>query len=175
MHDDGGEQAEPDLLESNVQRTVAGFSPRALLNARRAAGWSIAELAVVSGVPSTVLAGWERGAHQPTVTRLRAAAEALGLEVRDLLRASAADGGTLTDLRVARGLSLVEAAKAAGIHDSTLSRAERGAPLTERVQLALAAAYQCSESEIGEAWALGREAIARRLRAKPRSTDELGG
>jgi transcriptional regulator with XRE-family HTH domain len=146
-----------------VQRGVSGFSPSALRNARRHAGWTVNELAVVSGVSSSVLSSWERGGHQPTITRLRQVAEALGVEIADLLGPSASRRSTLTDLRIASGLTLEDVAARAGIHHTTISRAETGGAMSARTLAALAETYDATETEIERAWQRSRREVLRRL------------
>ncbi len=158
---------EADGMEERVQRTVESFSPGALRTARRRRHWSHEDLADASGVSATTIGTWERGEARPTVTNLAAVAGALRLSVADLVRPSAG-APTLTDYRVACGLTLAAAGASAGFSTATVSRAENAhGRLTDRVITALARTYKVTEQEIEAAWARSSRARLARLREQP--------
>ena len=141
--------------EDAMRRGVRGFSPAALRAARQRAGWDRDALADASGVGASTIGGWERGTNEPTAARLHLVADALGIGVADLLRPSTRP--TLAALRTGQGLPLEAAARAAGISAATLSRAENGrGDISPRTLTSLSRAYGLDESEIEEAWRLGR-------------------
>jgi transcriptional regulator with XRE-family HTH domain len=154
-------------MEDWVQRTVETFSPNALRAARRRRKWSLDDLADVSGISATSLGAWERGAARPTVTNLATVAAALDLAVSDLLRQRAGTP-TLTDYRVAVGLTVAAAADTAGLSATSVARAENAqGRLTDRIITGLSNAYGVTEEEIEQAWNRTRRERLARLRKTP--------
>ena len=157
-HDDQGR------AEEWVQRTVVGFSPSALQAARGRLGWSRDDLAAASGLGATTIGTWERGEVQPTVPSLAAVARALKLRIADLL-STQARSESLTQFRVAFGLTIQQVADQAGFSTATISRAESGSGrLTDRVAAALAGVYDVSEADIEDAWQAAHDDRIARLR-----------
>jgi transcriptional regulator with XRE-family HTH domain len=158
-HSDNGEP-----VEEHVRQRVQGFSGAALRTARKRRGWSQADLAAAAGVAEGSVAAWENGASAPTVSRLRLAADALGLTVADLI-SPGRSAPTLARLREAAGLTLVEAAALAGISKSTLYRAERGyAQLTDERVAALSRIYAVTVDELRRAEAATQRELAQKIR-----------
>lgn len=62
--------------------------PRAIRNARVAAGLSQAELAAKLGVAPSTVAGWELGTHSVRSTRFRMLARVVGVDVTTLFEAA---------------------------------------------------------------------------------------
>jgi transcriptional regulator with XRE-family HTH domain len=85
------------------------------------------------------------------------------VDIADLLRPSALRRSTLTDLRIASGLTLEEAASVAGVHHTTISRAEIGGAMSARTLAALAETYGMTESDVERAWQRTRRDVLRRL------------
>jgi len=75
--------------------TAAGrpqFSPDALREFRRAADLTQRELADLLWCRLMTVSDWERGLSAPQPANLRALAQALGVEIRDLLKDTASAG-----------------------------------------------------------------------------------
>jgi transcriptional regulator with XRE-family HTH domain len=137
-------------------RFVAGrkVDGGALRKARQDAGLTLREVAAVVGVASGARVGmWERGLEQPNARFIPLLAKAVNLPMTALLVGEGRNSG-LIDLRLARGLSGVELAEAAGLSKMTYYRLEHGvgtrAP--DRSTLAaLASALNVSSDDVAEA------------------------
>jgi transcriptional regulator with XRE-family HTH domain len=109
-------------------RFVAGrkVDGGALRKARLNAGLTLRGVASVVGVASGARVGmWERGLEQPNARFVPLLAKAVNLPVTALLAGVGRKPG-LIDLRLARGLSGVELAEAAGVSKMTYYRLEQG-------------------------------------------------
>jgi transcriptional regulator with XRE-family HTH domain len=109
-------------------RFVAGrkVDGGALRKARLNAGLTLREVAAVVGVASGARVGmWERGLEQPNARFIPMLANAVKLPTTALLVGEGRNPG-LIDLRLARGLSGVELAEAAGVSKMTYYRLEQG-------------------------------------------------
>ncbi len=85
----------PDVNDTHGEREHGSSGRRAvgvlLREARAAGGWTLAQVAGRAGMAASYLSMIENGrvAHPPSVARLRALAEALGIDPRPLLEAAA--------------------------------------------------------------------------------------
>jgi transcriptional regulator with XRE-family HTH domain len=140
-------------------RRVAFVSGRrvdggALRKARRNAGLTLREVAVVVGVASGARVGaWERGLEQPNARFIPLLAKAVNLPAAALLVGEGRKP-RLNDLRLARGLSGVELASAAGLSKMTYYRLEHGVSNRipeDRTLAALASALGVSKDVVVEA------------------------
>lgn len=138
---------------------IRAFDPSAMRAAREAKGWSRGRLAVVLGVSPVAVAKWERGSSTPEPPRLRALAEALGIEPGTLLVTASSDW-TLADYRVVRGLHQVDVTRDHQVTPTRLSSLELGyeAPRPDELD-ALAAAYDTTADELEAAWQRGRDRL----------------
>lgn len=131
---------------------------------RRAAGLLQTELAAKLGTSDRRVGEWERGQAQPQPRYLVAAAQALGVEVLELLDVDAHDPPLLA-LRLSAGLTLHQLAAASGIAVTTYVRLEngngRGEPGPEMAQ-ALAAGLGVTSDRVGQAIARSRAEHTRR-------------
>jgi transcriptional regulator with XRE-family HTH domain len=90
-------------------------------------GWSQHALSVEVGVQgAAAVSAWERGAATPRPSTLLRVAEVLGVHAVELLAVDREQGLTIRELRVSRGMSLQELAKAVNASSSTVRRWENG-------------------------------------------------
>lgn len=119
----------------------------------------MADLAERAQVSAGTVKAWESGRRTPTAAGLRRLADALGVEVDDLLDASV----RLRDLagvRSAAGLDRTAAARALGFSERTLRRIEAGEMLPPD-PVAMGALYGVSQAELAEAARLTARSGAR--------------
>lgn len=161
----------PDSSEPTQEVRVARsgvhtFSPAALRRRRELRGFTIGELASLSGVSQASLSNWEAGKVTPTPGNLAAVARALGTEIANLAPVRAALI-RMADLRHQAGLSQDEVAATAGVSRATITNVEAGATRPRPATVAaLAAAYAITEGDLTAVWERTHEARMARLRAR---------
>jgi transcriptional regulator with XRE-family HTH domain len=145
---------------------VHAFSPAALRRRRELRGFTISEVASLSGVSQASLSSWEAGKVVPTPGTLAAVAAALGTTVADLAPVRAAQV-RMADLRHQAGLSQDQVAALIGTSRGTVTNIEAGArrPQPETFT-ALAHAYDTTEDVIVDVWDRTNTARMTRLRAR---------
>lgn len=121
------------------------------------------DLAVKLGLSGGALVSkWEHGTHAPRADLMYPLAHALGVEITDLLPASAVGAPNLRDLRVAASLSVRRLSEVTRIPASTLAEWEsgRGArQLSEASAVVVADALDVDASVVHRAF---RESLSRR-------------
>ncbi len=122
-----------------TRRILKGFDPKALTEARVAAGLSQSDLARIANVSLTSLRDWEKGHRTPQVDRLALVAQVLRVPMSALVKVPDA-ARTLADLRILAGLTQPELGKAAGISTTAVGALER-AEVGLTAQRATALAY----------------------------------
>ena len=129
-----------------MSRGVAGFSGSMARRSRLSTGMTADQLAIRIGVAEQTVLRWERREAFPTADHLQALAEALDLDIADLMpRRKAMADPSLRDLRQLRGLTIRVAAERSDISASALVRLERGvSPLRDTAAAALALLYSVS-------------------------------
>ena len=166
---------------------------------RAARGLSMSALAARAGVGQGTLSRWESGRNQPRLPELAAVLDALGATDAERKRAvslveaprarlflrgiekgpegiegapEGTGGDLLRAMRMRRGWTLAEAAGAAGVNTSTLSRWERGETWPSGDQLhALCYALGAHEEEV-VALTCGRFSLASAVQGLPLSVEE---
>lgn len=114
--------------------------------------WTEADLARKSGVSVQTIRNWECDRSQPTVDKLRAVAQALGVGMDQLVKVSE-HKRHLSDLRVLAGLTQPEAAKEAGISTGFYADVERAeAALTDQIAKRLATIFATDAETVRAAW-----------------------
>ena len=129
--------------------SVPGFNLAALRQLRLERGFSLAKMAVLVGVQPETIRNWERGAHSPGPQRARAIAQALSVDIKEILSSSSL---TLADFRALAGTTQNQAAEELGIPGSLLSAFEQGViPPPEMLLMKMAKIYEISEQEVHQA------------------------
>ncbi|WP_426450226.1 helix-turn-helix domain-containing protein [Paenibacillus sp. S-38] len=150
----------PEEIQALVQPPIDGIQPLAapppgfqgsgqsIRSIRERRGWSCAEAASRTALPSDLLRAWEQGEAAPTLTQLLQLAEGLSVSVDELLLGNPQQSGQarapgrlpqgmnsladrLTYLRTARRLSRSDAAAEMGFSYSELTSYENGYRLPE--------------------------------------------
>ncbi len=143
---------------------VRRFSPSRLQQARTRSKLSLEQLALVAGVEKSTIGHWETGLTQPSTENLLAVAQALKVQVADLVPIPAGDLRP-ADLRNRVGLTRVVAAASVGITHGTLGTFERGARrLGQDAVVRLAELYGVATEELTECWQRERDARIRLFR-----------
>ncbi len=142
-----------------------GFSPAVLRRHRNQKSYSLADLATLSGVSAATIGAWETNRSRPSPRTLAAVAEALGVQVADLVPVKENDV-LMSDLRFQVGLTQHQLAKLTGITTAVLFAIESGhrAPDDEQLQ-GLADALRVDPPWLATVWARTRDARIARLRA----------
>jgi len=153
--------------EVNVAKSgVHAFSPAALRRRRELKGFTISEVASLSGVSQATLSNWEAGKVVPTPGNLASVARALGAEVADLAPVHAARL-RMADLRHQAGLNQDQVAAIIGVSRGTITNIEAGATRPQPGALTdLANAYGTNGDLLIEVWERTRAARMARLRAR---------
>lgn len=139
------------------RRGVRGFNARALIDARRASGLSLGDLARLADVSDAAIHHWETGHAAPQVDSLRRVTSALGLAIADVLDLSV-DECSLVDLRSMAGVTQSEAAEQLGITAAALSKLERAQTrLTEGRADQLASLYGVAARHVADGWERARQ------------------
>lgn len=146
-----------------MARGVETFDGTALRRYRLRARLTADELAGLLGVSESTVLRWETASTKPTVINVKAAADALGIDVAVLMPRPARTSG-VRELRQLAGLSLVEAARQAGVSPTTLGRIERGSiKLSRESSLALCSTYGVSREELASSLEVSSRGRARRI------------
>lgn len=133
-------------------RTLRGFDPTRLIEARRASGMSRSDLARIADVPYNSLRRWEVGEADPTLDSLERVATALEVEVGQIAVIPEVER-TLQYWRALRGLSQQDVAAAVNTSTSSYSRLERGeSVLSTSAQQRLSEVLGISENAVALAW-----------------------
>lgn len=141
-------------MTGSRRRGAPGFSAERMAQARRGVGLTQEQLAKSLGISRVMVLACENGERAPSPKMLIAIAEALHVQPRWLLCATATP--TLAQLRFSSGLVLGAVAKVLEISDHAVSRLERGlSPLGEQRATALAALYGVSIDQVKAAYELG--------------------
>jgi transcriptional regulator with XRE-family HTH domain len=131
---------------------VRVFDPAALVQARRAVGWTQAQLADAVGAYKANVAAWETGRVRPSPGTVARIATTLGVDPFRLT-IGVRTPPLLADLRERRGWSQVELAGRIGVPRSSYSLLERGGlVLRGEVRAALAEALDITEEDISAAY-----------------------
>lgn len=138
----------PAALTPPYGDSVLARDPRALREARRAAGWSGARLAKAIGVSPAAIGHLETGHYKWTSLRTaKGISERVGMDITALFDTSALGltvfGREMRDARAARGLSRAVLAAEVGLSPGTIEQLENGTRVllwrdpAERIALAL--------------------------------------
>lgn len=147
------------------RRGAPDFDPARLRAAREHAELTQVALAAAVGAHPSEYGEWESGRRVPRVETVAALARALQLNPLDLVAIDEDEPRTLQHLRIAAGLSQVDAAAKAGLNRTTYSMLERGEiiKLSSKDAASIAAALGTEVASIREAH--GVRAAARRTPA----------
>lgn len=133
-------------------RTLRGFDPTRLKEARDASGMSRSDLARLAGVPYNSLRRWEIGEADPTLDSLEQVAAALDIDVSEIAIVHE-QSRTLQNWRALRGLSQQDVADAVKTSTSSYSRIERGeSPLSDDMRKRLGEALSIDDATVSLAW-----------------------
>jgi transcriptional regulator with XRE-family HTH domain len=138
------------------RRTLEGFVPSRLFDARIDKKLAQGELALRADVSTATISAWETGRSTPQVDRLLRVAEILGLRMDELIDVPAGKRklGTLRELT---GQTQAQLARTVGVSTALLAALERGhAKLGEAVADRLAKELGVSVTEVREAYERGR-------------------
>ncbi|RYF49398.1 MAG: helix-turn-helix domain-containing protein [Comamonadaceae bacterium] len=139
-----------------VRGPLNGFRPKALEDARTAAGITRGDLSRAIGVDPTTIHNWETSRSHPQPDHLARAAEQLGIPL-DHLVVVPVDSRTIADLRNLAGLTQKHVAERTGLSTTTVGRIERGeGTLSDRHSTALAEVLRLDERTIREAFIRAR-------------------
>lgn len=108
---------------------VRGFSAVRLRQLRTERGWSMSQLARVSGLRPNQIGMWEAGVYRPSPASLRALADGLGVDPLALLNGTEPTAPTVYHLRIKSGLSRAQLARQLGVSRATIRRIEDGDPV----------------------------------------------
>lgn len=145
---------------------IGTFSPSALRRRREQKGFTLTELASLSGVSQASLSSWEAGKVIPTPSNLAAVAHAVDAHVADLAPVRA-EHTRMTDLRHQAGLSQAAVALAIGMSQASVANIESGATRPRpAATAALAGAYGVNEPTVTRVWEATRTARMTRLKAR---------
>ncbi len=132
-------------------RTLRGFDPKRLIEARHASSMRRSDLARVAGVPYNSLRRWEVGEADPTLDSLERIAAALDVDVSTIAVVSD-QSRMLQNWRAMRGLSQGEVA-AVDVSTSTYSRIERGGiPMSADTRKRLGEVLGMDDQTVARAW-----------------------
>lgn len=128
------------------------FNPAAFTQLRKRSGLSMTELARRARIYPSTISSWERGAKDPSMSRLAAVIAVLGADISDVVTFPDEDTLTLRELRESRLFSREDVASALGIAIDTIGPIERGIiPLSsERVDI-IADLYEVSPEVVRNA------------------------
>lgn len=130
------------------RRVIRGFSPDALRQARREAGFVQTETARLAKIGTETLRRWESGAASPQVDLLARVVEVLGVTIADVVLVPE-DDRYPGDFRVLLGLTQPQLGAKAGLPTQTVSSVERGVvSLSDAAAQKLSAALGISEDEL---------------------------
>jgi len=161
-------ETEEDLVDGGAVGRAGsrGFSPAALRRHRSQKAYSLSELSTLSGVSAATIGAWETGRSRPSPRTLAAVAEALGVQVADLVPVKEADV-LMADLRFQAGLNQQQLAKLTGLSTAILFTIESGhrAPDDDELR-ALAGAFNVEPPWLSTVWSRTRDARVARLKAR---------
>lgn len=137
----------------------------ALRSARKARGWSVDELSLMSGLPVSSLRRWESGrTGRAQINFLAIAARALQVDVKTLIVEP--ERLTLRDYRYRAGLTVHEAADRVGCSLTLISNAETGLRLSDSLVGQLAGIYGAAVPDLRQAFQRKREARIHRIQSR---------
>lgn len=153
-----------------VRGNGRGFSPVALRQQLKRAGYSAEEVADQVGVSRQAVSAWLTGRRAPSPGSLARLAELLHVTTADLTPGVPDSAVSIQDVRVRAGMSQIAAASALRVGQSSLSDIERGRkPLDADLASRMADLYKTAEAEVVDAWEIAvsqrREYLAARRRA----------
>ena len=138
------------------QRVQRGFRGERFRELREAAGMTMTDLARLSDLSPSTISSWERGSAAPDVARLVQVASVLGVDVSELVNVDAS-AQMPSDLRVRKGLSQIELARATGLSTAVTGAFERAeVAWKDKHATKIAAALDVSIEELRQAWERAR-------------------
>ncbi|ANS32154.1 repressor protein (plasmid) [Rhodococcus opacus] len=133
------------------RRVMRGFTPSALVGARRNAGWSQADLARLSDVGVATIRRWEKGTASPQVDVLARVAAVLEVPISDFVNIPVSERFP-GDWRVLLGLTQPQLGARAGVRTAVVGSIERGeTALSDNVAERLSSALDISIAELRDA------------------------
>lgn len=139
------------------RRVMRGFDPRRLVLARQVAGMSRGDLARVADISTATLARWETSARSPQIDVLAKVAQALDVQIADLVSVPERDRFP-GDWRILVGLTQPELGKRAGVSTAMVGAIERGeARLADEVATRLCFVLGISTDELRAAHKRARD------------------
>ncbi|AZI65833.1 helix-turn-helix domain-containing protein (plasmid) [Rhodococcus sp. NyZ502] len=136
-------------MSRNVLR---GFDKDAFAAARKAARMSRGDVARLADTTAATIRNWEIGAVSPQIDFLARAANALNIQVGDVV-VTDPEERFLSDYRCLVGLTQPQLGKVCGLTTTTITRIERGEiALTDKIQTALAEALGISGEQVNRAY-----------------------
>lgn len=143
---------------------VRHFSGARLRRLRERRGWSVDDLAGKADVSRQAISSWETAKALPTPALLKKIAAALQVSIEDLVPIPSGDV-QLSDLRVRKGLTQTQVAKALGVSATLIVDIERGRkPVNDERLKFLAELYSVSSDDVKAAW--GQAIASRTARLK---------
>ncbi len=143
-----------------------GFSPAALRRHRSQRNYSLAELSMLSGVSAATIGAWETGRSRPSPRTLAAVADALGVQLGNLVPVKETDV-LMPDLRFQAGLNQQQLAKLTGMTTAITFAIENGHRAPDNDQLrALAVALNVEPAWLSTVWSRTRDARIARLKGR---------
>lgn len=147
----------PPRTYARMTKTVMrGFNAEAFANIRRNSGYTVSDLARLSGVGLATIHAWEGHRGTPQIDRLVRAMTVLNAPIDHVVTIDRHDRYP-SDWRVIRGLTQPQLAAAARIATTTLRRIERGdLPLTDTNAETLARLLDITPTEYRAAYERAR-------------------